>query len=322
LSRELAGRLRPLVKELWNLYGPTETTVWSTACRVEDGAGAVPIGRPIANTRVYVLDARLRPVPFGVAGDLYIGGAGVARGYHGRLDLTAERFIPDPLTPGGRLYNTGDRARFRPDGQIEYLGRADDQVKVRGFRIELGEVEAALGAHPQVGQAVAAVTDDAKGDRRLVAYFTPSDTSAPTGTELRRFLRGRLPDYMVPSLFVEIDRVPLTPNGKIDRRSLPDPFADTGSRGGPDAPPCTPVQLAVASIWCDALKTAHVGLSDNFFDLGGHSLLAMQVLARIERELGRRPGPRVMVLGTLEQVAAACEDDGYATAAPPRLRIT
>ena len=147
----------------------------------------------------------------------------------------------------------------------------------------------------------------AKGDRRLVAYFVPSDAAAPTGTELRRFLRGRLPDYMIPSLFVEIDRVPLTPNGKIDRRSLPDPFADPGSRAGADAPPCTSTQLAVAAIWREALKTTRVNLYDNFFDLGGHSLLAMQVLARIERELGHRLNPRVMVVGTLEQVAAACE---------------
>jgi len=186
----------------------------------------IPIGRPIGNTEVYVLDAGMKRVPVGVPGELHIGGAGVARGYRGRPELTAERFIPDVFSgrPEARLYRTGDLVRFRADGQLEYLGRLDDQVKVRGFRIELGEVEATLAAHPGIAQAVAGVADGSQGDGRLVAWYVQQPNAACTSTELRRYLKERLPDYMVPSLVVEIARVPLTPNGKVNRRELPNPF--------------------------------------------------------------------------------------------------
>jgi acyl-coenzyme A synthetase/AMP-(fatty) acid ligase len=309
LPRDLANGLVDKGLELWNLYGPTETTIWSTAGRVDDGEGPVSIGRPIANTQVFVLDRALKPVPIGVPGDLYIGGVGLARGYRALPELTAERFVPNPFDsrPTTRLYATGDRARFLRDGHIEFLGRADNQVKVRGFRIELGEVEAALASHPGIGQAVACVTDDLDAGRRLVGYFVPREEATPTGTEVRRFLKARLPDYMIPSFLVEIDRVPLTPNGKLDRKALPDPLGDGAPAEAHAAEPRTQTEIAVAAIWREALKVGRVGLHDNFFDLGGHSLLSLQVLARIEREFKRRLHPRVMIVGTLEQVANACD---------------
>ncbi|MBP7568878.1 MAG: amino acid adenylation domain-containing protein [Acidobacteria bacterium] len=310
LERELADRLLRCGAEVWNLYGPTETTVWSSLWRVEGGAKPILIGHPIANTQLHVLDDRRRPVPVGVVGELYIGGAGVARGYLRQPELTAERFVPDPFSgrSGARMYRTGDLARRRPDGSIACLGRVDHQVKIRGFRIELGEVEAALAAHPAVSRAIA-VASHRGSDQRLIAYYTANPEFQPTTSELRRFLKARLPEYMVPSLFVEIDQVPLTPNGKVDRRALPDPLAaaETDQR---HADPRTAAEVALAEIWRDALKLERVGLHDNFFDLGGHSLLSMQVLARMERQFGTRISPREMIMSTLEQVAAACEGQG------------
>jgi acyl carrier protein len=267
------------------MYGPTETTIWSTVARVEPGEGPVPIGRPIAATRALVLDARLRPVPVGLVGELYLGGTGVARGYLDRPGLTAERFVPDPFPaePGARLYRTGDLARYRPDGSLECLGRIDGQVKVRGYRIELGEVEAALSAHPDTRAAAAVAREDATGENRLIGYLVPRATRPPGDDDLRAFLRDRLPEYMVPSVFVTLDALPLTPNGKVDRKALPDPEPTlTGTGGGaPYVPPRGPIEEALAEACAEILGRDRVGVHDNFFDLGGHSLLAAQLLARI-----------------------------------------
>ncbi|HLL45460.1 MAG TPA: amino acid adenylation domain-containing protein, partial [Longimicrobiaceae bacterium] len=232
LPRELADRLLPRAGELWNLYGPTETTVWSTLERVEPASGAVGIGRPIANTQVYLLDARLEPTPAGVPAELYVGGAGVTRGYLGRPELTAERFVPDAFgaEAGARLYRTGDRVRWRPDGKLEYLGRTDQQVKVRGFRIEPGEVEAALAALPEVRECLVTARGDASGERRLVGYVVPADGAAPTVESLRDGLLGRLPEYMVPAAFVALDAFPLTASGKTDRLALPAPGGAAAER--------------------------------------------------------------------------------------------
>jgi amino acid adenylation domain-containing protein len=285
LPRPLAEQLLSRGAAVWNLYGPTETTIWSTLCRVEPGDSPVPIGRPLANTTIYLLDRRLHPVPPGAVGELYIGGAGVARGYHGRPDLTAERFVPDPFgtAAGRRLYRTGDLARFLADGSLLFLGRADHQVKVRGHRIELGEIEARLAEHPAVGAAVVLAREDRPGDQRLVAYVLPAAGEAPPeGRELRAFLHERLPAAAVPGTFVPLAAWPLTPNGKIDRRALPAPeaAADAG-----DQAPRAGLERAIAAVWREVLGVERVGARDNFFDLGGHSLLLARVHARLAETL-------------------------------------
>ncbi|HVS00902.1 MAG TPA: amino acid adenylation domain-containing protein, partial [Thermoanaerobaculia bacterium] len=279
LARRLAGR----VAALWNLYGPTETTVWSAVHAVEPGREPVPVGRPIANTVIQLLDAAGGMVPAGVAGELHIGGAGLARGYRHRPDLTAERFIPDAARdePGARLYRTGDLARLRPDGEIEYLGRIDHQVKVRGFRIELGEIESRLLAHPQVRAAVAVARDDLRGGRGLVAYVVPKAGDLAAG-ELRAFLEGLLPGYMVPQAFVQLPSLPLTPNGKVDRKALPAPETRPA---GVYAAPRTQVEELLAGLWAEVLGLERVGVEDNFFELGGHSLLATRVVSRVRQTL-------------------------------------
>jgi amino acid adenylation domain-containing protein len=274
--------------KLINGYGPTEGTTF-TCCHVMTEAPPaglpVPIGRPIANTRVYVLDARLRPVPVGTTGELYIGGDGLARGYLNRPGLTAASFIPDPFggEPGARLYRTGDLARYLPDGLIEFVGRGDFQVKVRGFRIELGEVEAALNSHPDVKEAVVAAHSDV-GDKRLVAYVVgrEAEESALTSA-LRRHLDERLPAYMMPARFVVLERMPLTPNGKIDRRALPSPAAARPDLGHPFVAPSTPTEEALAHIWSRVLGLDRVGLHDNFFELGGNSLSATQLVSQVRK---------------------------------------
>src|SRR6185295_9129116 len=230
----------------------------------------------------YVVDPHLRPAPIGVPGELLIGGAGLARGYFGRPDLTAERFIPDPFSGalGARLYRTGDLARWLASGEVEFLGRLDHQVKVRGHRIELGEIEAALAEHPSVRAAVAVVREDAPGDQRLVAYVVAGDGTAPANGELRRHLRDKLPEYMVPATFVPLDALPLTPNNKVDRRALPAPETAGGERRAYVAPRTLAEEL-LAGIWAEVLKVERVGVQDNFFDLGGHSLLAAQVVSRL-----------------------------------------
>ncbi|MCA1612829.1 MAG: amino acid adenylation domain-containing protein [Acidobacteria bacterium] len=267
-----------------NLYGPTEATVWTTSAECEAEGGRPPIGRPILNTQVYVLDAGLRPVPVGVAGELYLSGPGLARGYLNLPELTAEKFIPNPFGggPGARLYRTGDVARYLADGQLEFVGRADGQVKVRGFRIECGEVEAALGKHPSVNEALVLVREDTPGDKRLVAYVVPRREAEPTAAELRGDLKKFLPDYMVPGAFVLLDAMPLSPNGKVDRRALPSPEqASAGQKKHDYAAPRTPTEEILAGMWAAVLGVERVGAGDNFFELGGHSLLGTQLISRL-----------------------------------------
>jgi amino acid adenylation domain-containing protein len=289
LQSELATKLVTKGSSLWNLYGPTETTIYSSAAayRPQLNGGMVSIGRPIANTQIYILDDHLQPLPIGVAGQLYIGGDGLTRGYLNRADLTGESFLPNSFSkePGARLYKTGDLARYLPDGNIEFLGRIDHQVKVRGFRIELGEVEAVLGEHSKVFQSVVLAREEAFGDKRLVAYVVPRDRAAATGNELRAYLKEKLPEYMVPSAFVVLKSFPFTPNGKLDRNALPAPDQNSSESAEAYVAPRTPVEDMIADIWTEVLKLEKIGIYDNFFDLGGHSLLATQVMTRLRAGL-------------------------------------
>ncbi|MFD0727554.1 non-ribosomal peptide synthetase [Lysobacter brunescens] len=295
LPRELADRLLGCGSELWNVYGPTETTVWSTIERVQPGEGAVSIGRPIDNTEVYVVDARMQPVPAGVPGELLIGGLGVAQGYLDRPELTREKFIADPFGPraGGRLYRTGDLARWRRDGTLDVIGRIDHQVKLRGFRIELGEIESVLLARDDVAEAVVVCREDRPGDKRLVAYVVPAAGAALDIAALRATARDRLPDYMVPSAWMALERMPLTPNGKVDRRALPPPEASEAEEHAYVAPR-TPEESDLAAIWAEVLGKPRVGVHDNFFELGGHSLLANQLVSRMQKRFGTDIGLRMV----------------------------
>ena len=287
LSENLARNLLDVTQDgLYNMYGPTETTIWSAMHRVTLDHGSVPLGKPIDNTQIYVLDKHLRPVAVGVTGEGYIGGAGLARGYLNRPELTAERFIPNPFSkqPGQRLYRTGDLLKWRSDGNLEFVGRTDQQVKLRGFRIELGEIESSLGRHPSVAQALAAVHRDQFGDDRLIAYIVPKTGHDLVLGELRALLREKLPAYMQPSHFVTLPEFPLTSNGKIDRRLLPIP--NPANMDERYIAPANPVQKSLAQIWARVLKVERVGIEDDFFHLGGHSLLLMQVLAQVNAEFG------------------------------------
>jgi acyl-coenzyme A synthetase/AMP-(fatty) acid ligase/acyl carrier protein len=283
LPRDLANELVPLGREVWNLYGPTEATIWSTIWRVEAGEGPVLIGRPIGNTQVYVLDAANRPVPLGVPGELWIAGDGLARGYLERAELTGERFLANPFVEGGRMYRTGDLARWRADGQLECLGRIDNQVKLRGFRIELGEIEAVIAEDAGVTQCVAVVREDTPGDQRLVAYLVSA--GAVDKDALRERAREKLPAYMVPSSFTELDELPLTPNGKVDRRALLARRPEVQVSDAEYIAPRNEMERRVADIWRDALRVERVAVDTNFFDLGGHSLLLAEVHARMQKEL-------------------------------------
>jgi amino acid adenylation domain-containing protein len=274
--------------DFYNVYGPTESTVDTTFARLRGATSAPHIGVPMENRRVYILDRHRRPLPIGVAGEIYIGGAGVARGYLNRPDLTAQRFVADPFSddPRDRLYQCGDLARWHADGTIEYIGRNDQQVKIRGFRVELGEIEAQLRGHAQVSEAVVVACEGAVGEPRLVAYVVaPDGCAAPLPESLRTHLQGLLPEYMVPSAFVTLDRLPLTPNGKLDRRALPLPDRAAVVYAAHEAP-CGPVEEALAEIWQELLGQERVGRRDNFFELGGHSLLAMTVVVRVAARLG------------------------------------
>ena len=286
MTRELADQLLAGCGSVWNMYGPTETTIWSAVEEVREGEGPVPIGAPVANNRLYVLDANLQLLPIGVPGELVIGGSGVARGYLGRPELTAERFVADPFgsEPGARMYRTGDLVRRTRSGDLEFLGRIDQQVKVRGHRIEPGEIESVLARHPAIAQAVVTAYQHAPGDTRLAAYYTLTEPSvAAVAEELRSHLRATLPDYMVPSAYVALAAFPSTPNNKIDRAQLPAP--DSTPTGTGEAPrPGLESQLA--RIWEDVLGTPGVGRDDDFFDLGGHSLLATQIVSRIREQRG------------------------------------
>jgi amino acid adenylation domain-containing protein len=284
LPFELTQRFFSQLKcELHNLYGPTEAAIDVTfwQCQPQDNLQIVPIGRPIANTQIYILDKHLQPVPIGVPGELYIGGDGLARGYLNRPELTSEKFIPNPFShsKSERLYKTGDLARYLSDGNIEFLGRIDHQVKIRGFRIELGEIEAVLNTHPQIQQVVVITTEDMAGNKGLVAYIVTTDESL-TNNQIREFLFSKLPEYMVPSAFVTLDTLPLTPNGKVDRKALPAPDGDF-LREREYVAPRTASEEIIANIFASVLGVQNVGIHDNFFELGGHSLLATQVISRL-----------------------------------------
>jgi amino acid adenylation domain-containing protein len=286
LWRESASDTR-----LINEYGPTETVVGCCVYEVkaEDPLnGSVPIGRPIANTQLYILDEKLEPVAPGIMGELYIGGAGVARGYLNRPELTRERFLPDSFSgeKEARMYRTGDLARYREDGIIEYLGRADNQVKVRGYRIELGEIEAVLASCPAVQSCVVLAREDTPGDKQLIGYFVPRGDTSATVDEIQAFLRDKLPDYMVPAKFARLESFPLTHNGKVDRNSLPSPSSEEPRPNGNTALPRTATEEKLAAIWRELFKTENIGINDDFFDLGGHSLLGIKVMSRIRDSFG------------------------------------
>jgi acyl carrier protein len=279
---------------LVNTYGPTETTIVATRRELADLApggppsGTIPIGRPIPGARAYVLDRFLTPVPPGVRGELWIGGAGVAQGYLGRPDLTAERFLPDPFAtePGARLYRTSDLAILRPDGDLVFAGRADRQLKIRGYRIEPGEIEAALRLHPSVKEAVVDVRGPADG-RRLIAWIVPGEgIEVPGSPDLRAFLRDRLPEPLVPAVFVTVTSLLLTPGGKVDRRALSEP-AEARPEVAAYAEPQSALERAIAGIYSSLLRIARIGLHDNFFDLGGHSLLIVRAHQKLKEALGR-----------------------------------
>jgi acyl-coenzyme A synthetase/AMP-(fatty) acid ligase len=286
LPNALVQRLyhKETVQRVFNLYGPTESTVYSTFALMTKGKDAPPpIGRPIANTRAYVLDQQRQLVPAGVPGELYIGGDGLARGYWNRPGLTAERFLPDPFCarPGGRMYQTGDLVRWNPDGDLEFLGRIDHQVKIRGFRIELGEIEAVLTSHPSVRQALVLVREDHAGERRLAAYVVLHEGVAVAEEELRTFLRRELPAAMVPTAFVILDALPRNPSGKVDLAALPSLGpARFESSASPYVPPRTPIEERLAAIWSSTLGGGPVGIHDNFFALGGASLRSLEIVSQ------------------------------------------
>lgn len=285
LDRPLANQLLATGAEVWNLYGPTETTIYSGVIRLTESVGPVAIGSPIANTHFYVVDQFMNPVPIGIYGELCIGGAGLAHGYLNRPALTAEKFIPDPFSsePGAHLYRTGDLVRYREDGTLEFAGRLDHQVKVRGFRIELGEIEAVLSQHESVRAAVVAAREERPGEQRLVAYVVGNENPLPTASEWRAFLIQRLPEYMIPSVFVNLESLPLLPNGKVNRRALPAPDSSRPELRRAFVPPEDPMQAKLVELWKDVLKLDQVGIHDDFFELGGDSILATRLVSRVRR---------------------------------------
>ncbi len=309
--------------ELINGYGPTENTTFTCCHLMKPGdvvADTVPIGRPISNTQVYLLDAHLQPVPIGVPGELYVGGDGLARGYLNRPELTAEKFILNPFVkePGARLYKTGDLARYRTDGNVEFLGRRDQQVKIRGFRVELGEIEAALQQHAGVAEAVVVAREDSAIEKRLVAYVVQKGVGELSFGELRTLLKAKLPDHMVPSSFVRLEAFPLTPNGKVDRHALPAPESMHLDTSHGYVAPRTPTEEVLADIWAQVLGLDQVGVQENFFDLGGHSLLSLRVVSELEKRTGICIQPQQLILETLEQIAAGCATSNQpVTKAPP-----
>ncbi len=293
ITHDLAAQLLSKSAAVWNMYGPTETTIWSTIHQINADERRIPIGKPIANTQIYILDCQLQPLPIGIPGELYIGGDGLARGYLNRPDLNLERFIPNPFTASGKLYKTGDLARYLPDGNIECLGRIDNQVKVRGFRIELGEIETVISQHPIVREVRVIDREDRPGDKRLVGYVIlqsqeyPTDSGSIVGRELQTFLRSKLPDYMIPSAFVMIDALPLTPNGKVDRQALPVPEYNRQESEDIFVAPRNELELQLTKIWERVLGVQSIGIRDNFFELGGHSLLAVKIFNEIEKTLNK-----------------------------------
>jgi len=314
MPTDLVEPLLKRVAALWNMYGPTETTVWSSVFPIVDAESPILIGKPIANTQLYLFDEQNQSVPLGVPGEVYIGGAGVTLGYLHRNDLTDDRFIDNPyFNPfanyvSSKLYKTGDLARYRSDGNIEFLRRNDKQVKVRGYRIELGEIEQILTSHEAIAQGVVIVREDNVGDARLVAYYVPANDEFVTASDLRKHLRETLPHYMIPQHFVELDSFPQTNNGKIDYRALPAPegaVAESNDFVAPDSES----EIFLASVWQEKLNAEEISVNDNFFNIGGHSLLVMQIISHVEQEYGVRLSPQDFLMGTLEQVAAKLDTE-------------
>jgi amino acid adenylation domain-containing protein len=315
----LSGRLvqqiyqLPGIQKVYDLYGPSEDTTYSTFV-LRSPNGPVTIGQPISNTQAYVLDNHLQPVPVGVPGELFLSGDGLARGYLNRPELTAEKFVANPFGDGfgARLYKTGDLARYRPDGNIEFLGRRDHQVKIRGFRIELGEVESALNELIAVSESVVVSREDEAGDKRLVAYVVPKQAHTLNVVELRDFLIKKLPDYMLPSAFVFLDKLPLTPNGKVDRKALPKPSRTSPEIGSGPLAPSDVLEQQLVQIWEKVLRVRPVGLRDNFFDLGGHSLIAVRLFSELRKQTGRNfPLATLFQAPTVEQLAEFLRKDGW-----------
>jgi len=313
LTTELSRKLIERVASVWNMYGPTETTIWSCVRQVtaaEPTAHTEPIGGPIDNTRLHILDEHLQPVAAAEAGEIYIGGAGVARGYLNRAELTAERFLPDPFgsEPSARMYRTGDLGRWRQDGALDFLGRTDHQVKIRGYRIELGEIEAQLVRHPDVREAAVLAREEGESEKRLVAYLVPQNPAIPPAIEtLQRHLAGMLPEYMVPSAFVALERLPLTPNGKLDRRALPSPDEAPQLHRRYDAPKGE-LEESLTRIWQALLRVERVGRNDNFFELGGYSMLVLDLRSRMESALGMEiPLSAILEAPTVGQLARFIE---------------
>ncbi len=308
LTADLASRLAHAGEQAWNLYGPTETTVWSTAARIDGAVQRVSIGRPIANTRVYLLDRGLQPVPLGAPGELCIAGEGLARGYRGRPELTADRFAPHPFSeePGTRIYRTGDLACCREDGSLQFLGRLDHQVKIRGFRVETTEIEAALDRHDGVLAAAVVARQTGPGERELEAFVVRDGIRQPGAPELQAFLSRVLPAYMVPSRFAFLEALPLTPSGKVDRNALCEGRRADSAATDRETELRTPLERQIARVWSEVLGADRIGLHDNFFDLGGHSLSAMRAVLRLEKELGLRLGPADFLFQNLGQVASEC----------------
>jgi amino acid adenylation domain-containing protein len=327
LTRQLEERFfERLEAELYQQYGPTETTVDVTFWRCErekreERGRRIPIGRAMWNTQVYILDERMEIVPVGMAGEMYVGGESLARGYLRRGDITAERFIPDPygVEAGSRLYRTGDVARYLPTGEIEYVGRADYQVKIRGFRIELGEIEAALSTHPSVSECVAIVRGDSSGGQRLIGYVVLREgENEVEESEIKEQLRRRVPEYMIPSRIVKLEQMPLTPNGKVDRKRLPEPGVE--QRGREYEEPRTDVEKAIAEMCEELLGVERVGINDDFFELGGHSLLAMQLISRVrERFSIDLPLQRLFISPNIENLAVLVEEAILASSDPEEL---
>jgi hypothetical protein len=287
LPRNLADELLERGASVWNLYGPTETTIWSTRHRVTKEKGAVPIGRPIGNTQLYLLDSDLQLVPIGLAGELCVGGDGLAWGYYHRPGLTAEKFVPNPFCndSGGRLYKTGDLVRYRRDGTVEFLGRIDHQVKIRGYRIELGEIEAILAQYPGLQKSIVVARNELPDEKRLVAYSVPETSSAPNQSELRRFLEEKLPAYMIPTAFIFLESFPLTPNGKIDQRALPAPTLERPQIDTAYLEPRSRLERLLVEMWQQTLTLEKVGVFDNFFELGGDSLKGAFFISHLQERL-------------------------------------
>jgi len=310
LGRELTQRSG----SVWNVYGPTETTIWSTVYRLAGReTGLIPVGRPVANTQIYILDAHRQPVPVNAVGEIYIGGDGLARGYLGRDDMTSERFVPDPFgDPRARLYRTGDDGRHRADGNIECLGRRDHQVKIRGFRVELGEIEAVLGRQEAIRSCAVVFREHGNHDKQLIAYLELRPGLTPTDAELRTYLKRNLPEYMLPSRFIPMDKLPLSPNGKIDRKALPEPDAQMVSSTAEFVAPRDEFEQVLARIWSKVLAVSMVGVNDNFFDLGGHSLLAVRMMVGIEKVFKKRlPLATLVQSPTIAELASVLRRDNW-----------